>query len=107
MVPRTGPTPGPGGSQADIEASHEAPAVSAKTRRVNGEAVIAGPQTAAIVVIDQRLLIRDCLVKCLREIDPGCAVLAFASVAEWLETAAQYVPILILFSLQPQNSEEF
>lgn len=106
MMPRTGSTPGPDASRTDIESLHEAPTVPTKPRRINGEAFLADAQTAAIVVIDHRLLIRDCLVKCLREIDPGYTVLAFASVTEWLETAAQYVPILILFSLQPQNSDD-
>ena len=46
------------------------------------------------------------LVKCLKEIDPGCNVLAFASATEWLENAAQYVPILILFSLEPNNCDD-
>jgi DNA-binding NarL/FixJ family response regulator len=74
---------------------------------VNGKTLLADRQTAAIVVIEQRLLIRDCLVKCLRELDLGCAILAFASISEWLETAAHYVPVLILFSLQPQNTDDF
>jgi DNA-binding NarL/FixJ family response regulator len=73
---------------------------------VNGKTLIADRQTAAIVVIEQRLLIRDCLVKCLRELDLGCTILAFASISEWLETAAQYVPVLILFSLQPQDADD-
>jgi len=73
---------------------------------VNGDALFADQQTAAIVVIEQRLLIRDCLVKCLREIDLGCTILSFGSIEEWLETAGQYVPILILFSLQTQNADD-
>ncbi len=106
MVPRTGQTSGQA-SRAEIRPSHEAPAgILTSTPLVNDEALFADQQTAAIVVIEQRILIRDCMVKCLREIDLGCTVLAFASIAEWLETAAQYVPILILFSLQPQNADD-
>ena len=107
MVPRTGPTLGQSESRSDLEALREAPpTVPAKAGRVNGERHLAGQQTAAIVVIDGRLLIRDCLVKCLREIDPGCNVLAYASVTEWLESSAQSIPILILFSLESHNSDD-
>jgi DNA-binding NarL/FixJ family response regulator len=107
MVPRTGPTPGQSASRSNIETLREAPpTVPAKARRVNGEALFADPQATAIIVIDQRLLIRDCLVKCLREIDIGCTVLAFASITECLEASAQYVPLLFLLSLQPQNCDD-
>lgn len=105
MGQRTGPSSA-NPSRTDIEPSHEAPAdILTDTRLINAEALFADPRTAAIVVIEQRLLIRDCLVKCLRDLDLGCPVLAFSSISEWLETAAQYVPILILYSLQPQNAD--
>jgi DNA-binding NarL/FixJ family response regulator len=74
--------------------------------RVNGDTSLADEQAAAIVVIEQRLLIRDCLVKCLREIDLGCPVLAFATISEWLEGGTHYLPILILVSLQPNNTDD-
>lgn len=106
MGSRSGPMSGHA-SRTQIEPPHEAPAaILTGVPLVSGEALFADQQTAAIVVIEQRLLIRDCLVKCLKEIDLGCPVLAFASISEWLETAAQYVPILILFSLQPQNADD-
>lgn len=106
MGSRTGPASGPA-SRTQTELSHESPAaVLAGTLRVNGTASLSDEQNAAIVVIEKRLLIRDCLVKCLREIDPGCPVLAFATVSEWLESETQYLPILILFSLQPDNADD-
>jgi DNA-binding NarL/FixJ family response regulator len=106
MGPRSGPASGHA-ARTQIEPSHEAPAaILADNPLVNGGTPVGDRQTAAIVVIEPRLLIRDCLVKCLREIDLGCPVLAFTSISEWLETAAQYVPILILFSLQPQNADD-
>ncbi len=36
-----------------------------------------------IIVIDQRMLARDCLVKCLGDAIAGRKILAFASAAEW------------------------
>jgi DNA-binding NarL/FixJ family response regulator len=43
-----------------------------------------------IVVIDQRLLSRDCLVRCLGEAIAGRKMLAFASATEWLAVAEQH-----------------
>jgi DNA-binding NarL/FixJ family response regulator len=106
MGPRSGPTSGHD-SRTQIERSHEAPAaILTGAPLVNGETLFTDQQTAAIIVIEKRLLIRDCLVKCLKDIGLGCPVLAFAGISEWLEIAAQYVPILILFSLQPQNADD-
>jgi DNA-binding NarL/FixJ family response regulator len=106
MRPRSGPTSGHA-SRTHIETTHETPAaILAGTPLVNGEAILAEQKTAAIVVIEHRLLIRDCLVKCLKEIDLGCPVLAFATISEWLESGARYLPILILFSLQPHNTDD-
>jgi DNA-binding NarL/FixJ family response regulator len=42
-----------------------------------------------IVVIDQRLLSRDCLVKCLGEAMAGRKMLAYANATEWLAVAMQ------------------
>lgn len=43
-----------------------------------------------IVVIDRRLLSRDCLVKCLGEAIASRRILAFASATEWLTVAGQH-----------------
>ena len=95
------------GPPTQIEPSNQAPAAFLNgAPLVNGTALHADRQIAAIVVIEQRLLIRDCLVKCLKELDLGCTILAFAGISEWLETAAQYVPVLILFSLQSNNPDD-
>jgi DNA-binding NarL/FixJ family response regulator len=105
MVSRTAPPSNGGETQAHSELVPGARAGPAGVRRIN-RALLADRQSAAIVVIDRRLLIRDCLVRCLREIDPGCNVLAFSSVAEWLESTTRYIPVLILFSIQPQDSDD-
>lgn len=42
---------------------------------------------ATIIVVDRRVLFRDCLVRCLRSIHPRGRILAFASLAEWLAAA--------------------
>jgi DNA-binding NarL/FixJ family response regulator len=54
-----------------------------KITKINGALAIPGP----IVVIDQRMLARDCLVKCLGEAIVGRDILAFASASEWLAVA--------------------
>jgi DNA-binding NarL/FixJ family response regulator len=46
----------------------------------------------AIVVIDQRVLIRDCLTRCLNAANDNQIAIAFASVLEWLEAAATCPP---------------
>jgi DNA-binding NarL/FixJ family response regulator len=104
MGPRSGPTSGHV-ARTQTEPAYDPPAaVLAGAPLINGDASVAEGHTSAIVVIESRLLIRDCLVKCLREIDFGCPVLTFATVSEWLENGTQYIPILILFSLQPHNT---
>jgi DNA-binding NarL/FixJ family response regulator len=106
MGPRSGLTSGHA-SRTQIDTANGAPAaILAGAPIVNGDGLLADRQTPAIVVIEQRLLIRDCLVKCLKELDLGCPVLAFATIPEWLESGAQYLPILILFSLQPHNADD-
>ncbi len=81
-------------------------AAAPKVVRTNEVKFFASSERTAIIVIDPRSLIRDCLVRCLKDIDAGCAVLAFPSVKEWLEAAAQYVPMLILFCLQSQSVDD-
>ena len=55
------------------------------------------PGTMMIVVIDDRVLIRDCLARCLKILEPDCLVATFASVSEWQGAAAQHpVPSVIV-----------
>jgi DNA-binding NarL/FixJ family response regulator len=77
-------------------------AVSIFTRGNNSSPVKAGPidsnanapmsiaDKTAIVVIDRRVLIRDCLVRCLSTANENYVVLAFATVPEWLQVAAKH-----------------
>jgi DNA-binding NarL/FixJ family response regulator len=66
---------------------------------------ITSSDKAAIVVISPQVLIRDCLVRCLKAENPNCDVLAFATVAEWLETAAEH-PSLALIVLCLQDHKQ-
>jgi DNA-binding NarL/FixJ family response regulator len=62
---------------------------------------------AAIVVISPQVLIRDCLARCLKTENPNCAVLAFATVEEWLETAAEHSCLaVILLCLQDRKQTD-
>jgi DNA-binding NarL/FixJ family response regulator len=50
-----------------------------------------------IVVIDRRVLARDCLVRCLRDAIEGRTILAFDTVAEWLAVADEHLqPTVVL-----------
>jgi DNA-binding NarL/FixJ family response regulator len=57
---------------------------------------IASADKSAIVVISPQVLIRDCLVRCLKTENPNCAVFAFTTVAEWLETATEHPSIAVI-----------
>jgi len=60
--------------------------------------------TETIVVIDQRVLIRDCLARCLRTANPNCIVLPFASVGDWLAAAhAHSAPAVIVLCVQDRK----
>lgn len=57
--------------------------------------------TGTIVVIDQRVLIRDCLVRCLKTANHDCIVLAFACVRDWLTAADEHpAPAVIVLCVQ-------
>jgi DNA-binding NarL/FixJ family response regulator len=49
-----------------------------------------GSDKAEIIVISPQILIRDCLVRCLKAENRNCDVLPFATVEEWLEAAAEH-----------------
>lgn len=60
--------------------------------------------TGTIVVIDQRVLIRDCLARCLKTANPNCIVLAFASVRNWLAEASEHpAPAVIVLCVQDRK----
>src|SRR4029450_10818043 len=67
------------------------PERSSWTRDVELTLVLPANKTT-IVVIDQRVLIRDCVARCLRTVNNDYVVLAFASVAEWQEAASNHPP---------------
>lgn len=67
--------------------------------------LIAGKMT--IVVIDRRVLIRDCLVKCLRTTDAIHNVVAFTSAEEWRLAAADHpTPAVIVLSTEGRKDVE-
>jgi len=57
---------------------------------------IASADKSAIIVISPQVLMRDCLVRCLKTENPNCTVLAFATVAEWLETATEHPSLAVI-----------
>jgi DNA-binding NarL/FixJ family response regulator len=58
-----------------------------------------------IVVIDQRVLFRDCLARCLKTANPDCIVLPFAGVSDWLAAADGHpVPAVIVLCVQDRKS---
>lgn len=66
-----------------------------------------GSETETIVIIDQRVLIRDCMVRCLKMANPECIVLAFAGVRDWLAAAAeQSAPAVIILCVQDRKPVE-
>lgn len=66
-----------------------------------------GSDTGTIVIIDQRVLIRDCLVRCLKTANHDCIVLAFASVRDWLTAAVEHpAPAVIVLCVQDRKPVE-
>jgi DNA-binding NarL/FixJ family response regulator len=57
---------------------------------------IKSPHKATIVVIDGRVLPRDCLVKCLRMATESHLVVAFSTLAEWQEVEKNYPPAAVI-----------
>lgn len=66
-----------------------------------------------IVVIDHRMLARDCLVRCLGEAIQGRQILAFSNASEWLSVADDHpAPGVILicaarYKVADQQNEDF
>jgi DNA-binding NarL/FixJ family response regulator len=61
---------------------------------VAGEATFSG--NATIVLIDHRVLLRDCLVRCFSQTGPDHVVLGFSSVTEWTEVEKDYPPAAVV-----------
>lgn len=61
----------------------------------------------AIVVIDQRVLIRDCLVRCLKAANPSSIVMPYASAADWLAAIDKVpTPAVIVLCGQDMNGSD-
>lgn len=61
----------------------------------------------AIAVIDQRVLIRDCLVRCLKTANPSCIVMPFASANDWLAAVDEHpTPAVVVLSVQDLNGSD-
>jgi DNA-binding NarL/FixJ family response regulator len=72
-----------------------------------GDPCFKNSDTGTIVVIEQRVLIRDCLVRCLKAANPNCIVLAFAGVRNWLGVASENpAPAVIVLSVQDRKPVE-
>jgi DNA-binding NarL/FixJ family response regulator len=59
---------------------------------------------ATIVVIDQRVLVRECLVRCLRMTSEKHVVLAFSTLAEWQDVERNYPPAALIMSCSQGRS---
>jgi DNA-binding NarL/FixJ family response regulator len=67
----------------------------------NGAVAVGDVKKGAIVVIDKRVLFRDCLVRCLRALVANRVVLDFASREAWQDAASDLPPpSLVLFCNQ-------
>jgi DNA-binding NarL/FixJ family response regulator len=59
-----------------------------------------------IAVVDRRVLLRECLVRCLKGANENCVVLDFATVAEWQQVAAAHPATVILLCTQDGDGGE-
>ena len=71
---------------------------STRARRVaiTDHPLITASHKATIVVIDERVLPRDCLVKCLRMVTQNHDVLAFSTLADWQEVEKNHPPAAVI-----------
>lgn len=60
-----------------------------------------------IVVIDRRILARECLVRCLEDATEGRSILAFDSAAVWLGAADDYPPpsVILICAAQYKGAD--
>jgi DNA-binding NarL/FixJ family response regulator len=59
----------------------------------------------AIVVIDRRVLFRECLVRCLNDTNKADRILSFSSVDEWLEIRPAATPGLVIVLCSAERNE--
>lgn len=60
---------------------------------------VAAPAIAdatTIIIIDDRVLVRDCLAQCLKNSNLNCQVFAFDNVEQWLQAAPRYQNISLI-----------
>jgi DNA-binding NarL/FixJ family response regulator len=74
-------------------------------RLVPASAGASGGESITIVVIEKRLLIRECLTRCLRI--SGYAVVCFPDIGNWIETGDHLLTSLIVLCVagKPNNPE--
>jgi DNA-binding NarL/FixJ family response regulator len=78
-----------------------------RRNRMAGAATGSMPQTLTFIVIDRRVLIRECLARCLMSFGDNCCVLDYATVTEWQEAAANQpsAAVIVLCAHQGRESE--
>jgi DNA-binding NarL/FixJ family response regulator len=71
---------------------------SPRTKELEGDALHQMPPPAerTIVLIDHRVLSRECLAHALKATDTGSSILSFSSAAEWLEQRQEAAPACLV-----------
>jgi DNA-binding NarL/FixJ family response regulator len=54
------------------------------------------PSEQTIVLVDHRVLNRECLAHALQVVDPGFSILSFSSAAEWVEHSQSMLPAWVM-----------
>lgn len=64
------------------------------------------PSQQTIVIIDDRYFARDCLARCLRELEPDSIVRTYTGAEEWLRTASAASACVVLLCATGQQATE-
>jgi DNA-binding NarL/FixJ family response regulator len=73
---------------------------------IAGAGAVTRAASLTIVVVDRRVLIRECLVKCLRAATENCVVAGFAALSEWHEAAGSNpATVLILCPTEGEDDD--
>ncbi len=64
------------------------------------------PAAVTIILIDRRVLIRECLVWCLKRANENCVIRDFASVSDWQEATTDDPPTVIILCTQDGDDHE-
>jgi DNA-binding NarL/FixJ family response regulator len=75
-------------------------------RRISPGPTLPAANVLTIAVVDRRVLLRECLVRCLKNANENCAVLDFATVAEWQGVAAAHPATVIILCTQDGDGGE-